>query len=206
MRAGRKMKQKVGYINPQAAGKQIGSRLRQFRKEKRLTLVDLAKAAGVDIATISRIETGRMTGTLESHVKLANALGVKVTELYSGLEDVRARQGATHQLPSARNDVYVHEAGAASIALLTSDVLKKKLMPVLITIEPGGSTQQEEARLGTEQFLYVLEGVADAVVGEETFALKKGSSLYFDASIPHQIRNTGQAALRCISVTTPPAL
>ena len=69
------------------AAKSIGARLRSLRRAQKVRLVELAKASGVDTATISRIETGKMSGTLESHIKLATALGYKLTELYAGIEE-----------------------------------------------------------------------------------------------------------------------
>ena len=186
--------------------KTIGGQLRAIRKEQRVTLVELAKASGVDAATISRIETGRMTGTLECHMKLARALGAKLTHLYAELEEAQARGAVAVQGPSSRTEVYVHQAGKSSMAMLTSEVLKKKLMPVLITIEPGGSTHKEEAKVGTEKFVYVLEGALEAKIGEDVHQLKRGGTLYFDASLPHALRNPGSKVVRCLAVTTPPAL
>jgi transcriptional regulator with XRE-family HTH domain len=188
------------------AVRSIGERLRKLRKAQKRTLVELAELSGVDIATISRIETGRMSGTLESHIRLASALGLKLTDLYAGIEEVRARRGATVQLPAQHKDVYVHEAGKSSIALLTSDIMQKKLMPILVTIEPGGRTQREEAKVGTEKFLYVLDGAVEARVGDDTHQLKRGSGLYLDAAVPHSFRNAGRRAARMIAVMTPPAL
>ena len=193
---------------PQAdqAARNVGARLRFLRKSQKVRLVELAKVSGVDAATISRIETGKMSGTLESHIKLATALGYKVTDLYAGIEEARVKDAVTMQPPSRQGDVYVHQAGKSSIAMLTSDVLKKKLMPVLVTIEPGGSTHKEEARVGTEKFLYVLEGAVEAKIGETTHELKRGSSLYLDASVPHSLKNIGRGTAKCLSVVTPPVL
>ena len=188
------------------AVRSVGERLRRLRQAQTLTLVELAQAAGVDVATISRIETGKMSGTLESHIRLAAALGLKLTDLYAGIEELRASRAAT-LLPSAqRHDVYVHQAGQFAITLLTSDILQKKLMPVLVTVEPGGSTQREEAKVGTEKFLYVLDGTLEARVGEETHALRRGSSLYLDAAVPHRFKNTGRGTAKFLAVVTPPVL
>ena len=184
----------------------VGGQLRALRKNQGIRLVELAKTSGVDAATISRIETGRMTGTLECHMKLARALGAKLTQLYAEIEEAQAKGAVAVQAPSARTEVYVHQAGKSSMAMLTTEVLKKKLMPVLITIEPGGSTHKEEAKVGTEKFIYVLEGELEAKVGEEIHHLKRRSTLYFDASLPHQLRNPGSKVVRCLAVTTPPAL
>ena len=186
--------------------KTVGARLRALRKSQKVRLLELAKASGVDAATISRIETGRMTGTLESHIRMATALGIKLTELYAGIEEARIKDAATVQSASQRREVYVHQAGKSSMAMLTAEVLKKKLMPILITIEPGGSTHKEEAKVGTEKFLYVLEGTLEAKIGEATHELHRGSSLYLDASIPHSLKNVGRHTAKCLSVVTPPVL
>lgn len=204
MKAPRTRKAKA--LHKDDTARSVGARLRALRKAQKVTLVELAKATNVDIATISRIETGLMTGTLECHIKLANALGAKVTDLYAGIEEARVKDAVTVQDPSAKGDVYVHEAGKSSLAMLTTEILKKKLMPVLVTIEPGGSTHKEEARVGTEKFIYVLEGSVEAQVGGAVHHLKRGSSLYLDASVPHLLRNPGKAFARCLSVMTPPAL
>ncbi len=184
----------------------IGERLRGLRKQRNLTLVQLSKASGVDTATISRIETGKMTGTLASHMQLARALSVPIADIYAGLDGVDERSAVTVQSTASRNDVYVHEAGRASMTMLTQDVLKKQMMPVLMTIEPDGETQREEARPGTEKFVYVLEGEIEATIGGERYRLKKQQTLYFDATRPHQFRNLGKRLARCLCVTTPPTL
>lgn len=199
-------KRKQPVLRSENAAKNVGARLRRLRKSQKITLVELAKAAGVDAATISRIETGKMSGTLESHIQLATALGVKLTELYAGIEEARIKDAATLQSPSRHPDVYVHQAGKSSLTMLTTDILRKKLMPVLITIEPGGSTHPEEAKVGTEQFLYMLDGTLEARVGEATHVLRRGSSLYLDASVPHRLKNIGRSVAKCLSVVTPPVL
>ena len=160
----------------------------------------------MDIATISRIETGRMAGTLESHMKLARGLGAKLTQVYSGIEEAQARESISVQDQVERPEASVFHTGRVATQLLTKDVLKKKFMPSMITIETGGSTQKEELRLGTEKFLYVVDGSIDVVLGEETHHLIRGSTIYFEASLPHQYRNPSGKTARILAITTPPSL
>ncbi len=49
----------------------VGNRVREIRKAKKVTLVELSKQTGIAQATLSRIETGSMVGTVESHRKIA---------------------------------------------------------------------------------------------------------------------------------------
>ena len=123
-------KKKQRKMPVEDASKSLGMRLRMLRKSQKMTLVELSKATGVDIATISRVETGVMTGTLECHMRLAAALGVKVTDLYAGIEEARVKDAVTVQLSGKTAEAYVHQAGKSSISMLTTDILRKKLMPV----------------------------------------------------------------------------
>lgn len=56
-------------------------RIRDLRKEKRMTQATLAEAAGVNRITIAKYETGRINPTLESAHKIASALGCTVDDL-----------------------------------------------------------------------------------------------------------------------------
>lgn len=58
-------------------------RIRVLRAERRMTQKELAKAAGVDIHTLYRWENGFIENArLGTLVKIADALGVEVAELY----------------------------------------------------------------------------------------------------------------------------
>ena len=46
----------------------VGTLINRVRKEKRMTLVALAKKSGVALATLSRIENGKMTNALPGRV------------------------------------------------------------------------------------------------------------------------------------------
>ena len=66
---------------------QLGTHIQQIRKIRKMSLTELAQSSGVQIATLSRIENGKMTGTLGSHMNIAKALGVDITEIYQGLQE-----------------------------------------------------------------------------------------------------------------------
>ena len=64
----------------------LGLNLRQLRLKKNMTLKELAKVSGVQIATLSRMEHNRMTGHLNSYEKIAKAYGMKLSELFKEIE------------------------------------------------------------------------------------------------------------------------
>lgn len=181
----------------------VGEVINRFRKEKRMTLLELSKESGVALATLSRIENGRMTGTLDSHMNISTALGLSLPDLYKDLAyskkqvEVKSRKAAT--------DVFIHDKNATS-EMLISKVINKKMMPLLIKLNKGGSTHKEETKLGVEKFIYILEGRIEASVGEEKYNMAKGDTLYFESSLPHYFKNTGSTETRMICVVSPPNL
>ena len=180
----------------------IGEKLHAIRKAKRISLTELSEKSSVQMATLSRIENKKMVGTLESHIQIAKALGMDITELYKGL----SHQNAIIDFGQDKNtDVFTH-SDEASFQILTKNIMDKKMMPTLIRIEEGGKTSKEQAQNGTEKFIFVLEGHVEINVNDQTFLLHKNNTLYFDGSLPHFIRNSGKTAAKLICVATPVSL
>jgi transcriptional regulator with XRE-family HTH domain len=57
------------------------SQLKQIRRERQLSLEAVGYLAGVDAATISRIENGLVVPRPETVVRIAQALGVAVSRI-----------------------------------------------------------------------------------------------------------------------------
>ena len=66
---------------PESADKHAGQRLRTLRLKAGLTQVALAESSGVDANTIARLERGEHTPSNPTLKKLAEALGVKVSDI-----------------------------------------------------------------------------------------------------------------------------
>ena len=181
----------------------LGRKLREMRQKKDWSLADLAKRSGVALSSLSRMETGKMTGTLESHLRVARALGARVSELYASLDPagpaVEVRQA------EETGDTLVAGKGAV-LAVLASTPLQKKMLPALVHLAPKKSTQKQRGPAGSERFIYVLKGQLEAAVGDQVVRAGTGESLYLQASLPHTLMNPGSTPAVALRVTTPPAL
>lgn len=181
----------------------IGKRIKQLRKEKNMTLEDLSKKTGVALATLSRMENNKMTGTLDSHNRICKALGASIADLYSKIEEAsKTVESVSRQ---KRTEHFVH-AKKAKYELLVTKTLDKNIMPLMMKISSGGSTQTEQNKVGVEKFIYITSGTLDATVGKEDYKLHHGDSLYFDASLPHSFKNTSKMEVHAICIVSPPAL
>lgn len=178
----------------------VGSRVRELRKSKKITLVELSKQTGIAQATLSRIETGTMTGTVESHRKMAEALGLSLAELYAPLD--RRYSEIVHSKKEGPRKM-VHQGRGCQTELLTSEVTRKKITPLLVTLAGGAHSSAEQNERGVEKFVWVLDGEVEAKVEKENFQLKTGESLYFDASFPHRLTNPKSKTAKLFIAVSP---
>ncbi|RFT11149.1 helix-turn-helix transcriptional regulator [Providencia rettgeri] len=61
----------------------IGTRIREIRKSKGMTILELATAIGSDVGNISRLETNKQGYSENTLVKIASALDVTVADLFT---------------------------------------------------------------------------------------------------------------------------
>jgi len=181
----------------------IGKRLQELRKTKGISLTELAEKSGVQIATLSRIEHMKMTGTIESHMNIAKALEVDITQLY--VDIIKEEDKVDMKTAKSATDVFIH-SDKSSYEILTSRVLSRKMMPILLKIEPDGKTNKEQNQIGTEKFIFVLDGKIEVTIDKETYTLSKSNTLYFDASVEHCFVNIGKSIAKILCVSTPVAL
>ena len=64
--------------------KLIGKRIQEVRKQHEMTQAELAALTDMSDSYISYIETAKKQASLESLVRISNALGITVDELLSG--------------------------------------------------------------------------------------------------------------------------
>ncbi len=177
--------------------------MRQLRLAREWTLADLSKHSGVALSSLSRIETDKMTGTLESHLKIARALGVRLAELYADMDgagptlEVRRESEIADALAPAKG---------ASVTLLTSHPLQKKMLAATVRLQPGKSSQKEQHGPGVEKFVCLLRGKLQITVGKDEARLNPGDTAYFQASVSHVLKNVGTGPAWAVQVVCPPTL
>ena len=76
----------------------IGANIRRARTRRRLTQDDLAQTVHTTRQTISNYETGRSRPDVETLQRLADALGVELTELLDGAPSADARRAALRRV------------------------------------------------------------------------------------------------------------
>ncbi len=181
-----------------ALAARIGKKMREVRKQKKITLIELSETTGVAQATLSRMENGQMLGTIESHRKLAETLGVSLSSFYEGI-DTRSESAKLHKGNERR---VLSKSDSVRLELLIPNVSSKKIIPVLATIQPNGKTSMDKAERGTERFLWVIEGNIKVVFENGEYELQANDTFYFDPSASHQVVNTAGRIAKVLSISS----
>jgi transcriptional regulator with XRE-family HTH domain len=180
----------------------IGKKLRELRKEKGLTLQDVARATGFSASLISLIESENVSPPIATLAKIASVLNVNMGYFFGEAEDnkkievVRRGRGKRVRRVISRSGVkhgYSYEA-------LSYRLKEKKMEPFLLTVKTKGGDEKSVYNHKGEEFLMVLKGRATLIYGEEKIHLNEGDCVYFDSKVKHRLLSRGTLPARVLAV------
>ncbi|MBI5439799.1 MAG: helix-turn-helix transcriptional regulator [Deltaproteobacteria bacterium] len=176
----------------------IGREVRAFRKKLDMTVVELAKVAGVSAGMLSKIENGLASPSLSTLQALSTALQVPVTAFFRKYEEerdatfVRAGEGLKIERRGTR--------AGHQYQLLGHTVGKSiAVEPYLITLTEQSDVFPVFQHAGVE-FIYMLQGEVGYRHGDKTYVLTPGDSLFFDADASHGPDELRQLPSRFLSI------
>ncbi len=156
----------------------VGNRLRSLRKERGLTIPQLAAATGLTNGFISQLERDLTSASLSSLARIAAALDVRLGHLIDGIPVGEAHReltlrGQEHLLLSPRGDMRFHVTESH--------------------IEPGASAGEELYTLPADvEIVHVVDGALELRVVDTTHVLRAGESFTYVPRDPHTWRNPSE--------------
>lgn len=172
--------------------------MRSLRRERGLTIEQLAAATGLTKGFISQLERDRTAPSLSSIARICDALGTRLSHIFEQ-EPAPAlvRRG---ERPSAEG-----RPGSHSHLLSSRD--ETRFQAIESEIAPGAGAGDELSPLpGEMEFVYVLAGALELRVGDDTHVLEAGDALTYPLAKPHTWRNasaTDAARVLWVSVPNP---
>ena len=180
----------------------IGREVRIFRKELDMTVMELARAAGLSTGMLSKIENGGISPSLATLQSLSRALQVPVTAFFRRFEEqrdatfVRAGEGLKIERRGTRAGHQYELLGHSTSGRIAAE-------PYLITLTEQSDVFPLFQHPGIE-FIYMLEGEVGYRHSGKTYVLRPGDSLYFDADAPHGPDQLRKLPIRFLSVIAYP--
>jgi transcriptional regulator with XRE-family HTH domain len=182
----------------------IGREVRAFRKQKGITVAELAAMTGLSIGMLSKIENGNTSPSLSTLQTLANSLSVPLTSFFRRFEEQRSAvhtksgEGVELEREGTRAGHQYNLLG--HIGANSSGVIVE---PYLITLSEKSDVFPMFQHAGIET-IYMLEGKVDYRHGDEVYPLVPGDTLFFDADAPHGPEVLVELPARYLSVISYP--
>jgi transcriptional regulator with XRE-family HTH domain/predicted Fe-Mo cluster-binding NifX family protein len=175
----------------------VGQRLRNLRVGLGYSLRGLAEASGLNVNTISLIESGKTSASIGTLQQLSLTLGVPLS---SFIETEAEKKQIIFTRSSDRPLVKMGDASAYNLA---QDLADECLQPFILKLEPGqGSGGQMIIHSGWE-FVFCLKGAATYHIETDAYGLDEGDSLIFNANLPHCWENTGTGQAEMLMIFLP---
>jgi transcriptional regulator with XRE-family HTH domain len=165
----------------------LGERVRALRRERGWTLEMLAERSGVSRAMISKLERGEKNPTLVVAAKVAEGLGMNLSQLI-GVEEKRK----VVVVPRERR-MTMRDPETGFERQLLSPSLSGRGVEFMRNVVPENSTSGElpPHRRGVEEYVVVERGRLRAVLGGVEYVLEEGDAAYFEADVAHRFDNAG---------------
>jgi transcriptional regulator with XRE-family HTH domain len=174
----------------------LGARVRELRRDRGLTLKALGRDAGLSHPFLSQLERGLARPSVTSVERIARALEVPVSMLWTGPRQQTARLVRAGEGAAAGHDDAEAPGGIRQIAPERSSLRVREWS--------GGSrswSEQGDTTTG-EVMVYVVRGALEVDVDGTIHALRQGDSLFFDGTMRHRLRRSGGTATRALYVAT----
>ncbi|MFT2111759.1 helix-turn-helix domain-containing protein [Marinomonas sp. 2405UD68-3] len=163
----------------------IGRQIRDLRKAKGITLIEMAERISRSVGYVSQVERGVSALPIPVLQSISKVLDVQVswffhTDLETPMDEMNhiVRRSARRSL---------NFSGTGIREELLSPRLSGQLQMILTTFSPGSGTESRE-RKGEEGGL-LQSGTLELGIGDQSFLLNEGDSFILTGNEPHWVRN-----------------
>ncbi len=179
----------------------VGEKIKELRAKKGLSLKDLADLTGFSTALLSQMENHLVSPSLGTLIKLSRTLGVRVGDFWGETKGepftiVRKDERKKVSRFASKNGVkygYSYES-------LGFEKKDRHMEPFIVTLEPATVPTAKTSVHEGEEFIFVLEGEMEVILGDYTEILYPGDSIYYDSTIPHRVQCHKDKITRILAV------
>jgi transcriptional regulator with XRE-family HTH domain len=188
----------TAQVQPDADNVRIGEQLKAARQARRMTLADVAQAAGITKGFLSKIERDQASASVASLMRICDTLGLSVGELFSATPGDVVRRASYPP---------INFGGTGMTEYLLTPSGERRLQAILSEIEPGGGSGAEPYSLPADvEFVFVVSGRLAVTLRDEEVVLEAGDTLTFAPHVPHTFRSAAEDATTQVLWVFSPAL
>lgn len=187
-----------GFETPDATPS-LGARIRDLRRARGLTLVELAQRCGLSHPFLSQVERDLANPSIRSLGEIARALGTSQLELLAPPGDVGAAPVSIVTADEATRGYY-----GAEEALLLVGRQDTRFLPLMIrgTVRDFGDPFMHDEH----EFVHVVSGRIEIELDGQSTVLSPGGSVYYGGGVAHRWRAIDDDGFHILVVKERPSL
>lgn len=170
----------------------IGAKIKELRRAKKLTLQDVANETGFSTALISQIENNNVSPPIATLSKIAHFFDVKIGHFFTENEEECPYEVIRSNERTIIPKVVSQDGTNHGYFYESLSVRKKntKMDPFLLTLNEKVTNTDTYSHKG-EEFLFVMKGTAELLLDDKRILLNEGDSVYFDSNLKHRLLSAG---------------
>ncbi len=183
---------------------QLGGTLQAARKQRRLTLDQLASRSGISKSMLSQIERGKVNPTFVVLWNLTQSLGIDLSELLGTSKDQDQNDGRVTHIKAYSTPTIKSADGKCQLRILGPT---RTVLPVEwyeISFEPESELNSQAHAKDTHEHLTVLSGQLRVHLPEQIVDLMQGETLRYPSDQAHRIENAAKAPAQALLVMALP--
>jgi transcriptional regulator with XRE-family HTH domain len=170
---------------------QISNKIREKRKERNITIQELADKAGVTKGFISQIENNRTVPSLAVLLSIIKSLHIDLNAFF---DELQGDNGETENVVVRKKDQYQdfqkeNAKGFLYQRIFSTTIQDRHVDIVLLRLQKN--SRRAMVKTDAFEYKYVISGQVEYTIGEAKHLLGAGDSIYFDAREPHNPKNIG---------------
>ena len=168
----------------------IGFFLKKIRKEKHITLNEVAKSTNLTASLLSQIENGKTSPSLNSLEALLRYYRVNISDFFRQVEQKEYIFIKNTDVES----IYNQDTGV-NMTLLASKLEENVLETYIVEIDPLRQLSAEiiSREHPGERFIYIMSGAVEASLPDKKITLETGDSLNFKSYVSCVMTNVSTA-------------
>ena len=170
----------------------VAATLKRLRRQKSLSLEELAQLSGVSRSMLSQIERDTTNPTVATLWRITTALGVSIDEALNTI----AQATDLEVLPSHALPQIGSADGLMALRVLGPLTAAGTHEWYELTAKPKAVLDSKAHAAGTREHLYVTEGEITVNSGEQCQVVTAGSLARYHADLPHTLRNSGKVVAK----------
>jgi len=174
------------------------AKLRAARESLGFSVKELASRVGISPEILEEVEAGKSILPLGQLIKLSKALSLKMSDVISEGDKPFTIVRAGERKSFKRFGKSKEEHRGYEYESLASGKRDRLMEPFIVTLNP--SDANEPSAHDGQEFIYVLEGEMDVLVGQTKDVLGPGDAIYYDSSDIHLVKAHGNQPARILAV------